>query len=325
MTVVAGQPVAVLLAVGAAVSFAGANVLQQRVASRLPGAAAVDPAVLGRLARRPLWLLGLGAILAGFGLQAVALGAGRLVVIEPVLASSLLFALVLAAWAERRRMRAGEWAAAIATFAGLAAFLVAAHPSGGRAAAGAWPLGGAAAAAVALAVGCAALAARTRSSRRAVVLGVGGGVSAGVTDALTKSVAALAEGRGLAIFADPRLYLLAAVGMLTYTLQQNGYRAAALAAFLPTFAVLDPVVGSLLGLLIYHERLGGGPLRISLEAAAALAASWGIVRLARLSAVLAGEPAPVQAVPGLAGALAQPEPGQDATASPFPPAAELES
>ncbi len=126
-----GSPaVAVVLAVAAALSFACANVLQQRVAARLPSSAPFELTVLGQLARRPLWLLGVAMVLVGFGLQATALGAGRLVVIEPVLASSLLFSLVIAAWADGRQMRAAEWIAALATLAGLTTFLVTAQPAG---------------------------------------------------------------------------------------------------------------------------------------------------------------------------------------------------
>jgi hypothetical protein len=36
----------------------------------------------------------------------------------------------------------------------------------------------------------------------------------------------------------------------------------------------------MLGLLIYHERVGVGPARIVIEVLAGLAAIWGIVRLA---------------------------------------------
>jgi hypothetical protein len=105
-----------------------------------------------------------------------------------------------------------------------------------------------------------------------------------VTDALTKTVADQAGGHQLGVFADARLYLLVVIGLLAYTMQQNGYRAAGLAAFLPVFSVLDPVVGSLLGLLLYHEHLGGGAGRIALEVAAVLAAGWGIFRLAKSTA-----------------------------------------
>jgi drug/metabolite transporter (DMT)-like permease len=292
------QPAAVLIAAAAAVCFAVANVLQQRVAAQLPDEAAFDTRVLLRLARRPLWLLGFAAIIVSISLQAAALGLGRLVVIEPVLAASLLVALALSAWAERRRMRPAQWIAAIATFAGLAIFLTVSQPAGGQPTAGTEQLGLSAVAAFGIAALSALIAIRLKAIRRALVLGIGGGIAAGVTDALTKTVAFLSGSRQLAIFADPRLYLLIVVGLMTYTMQQNGYRAAGLAAFLPAFAVLDPAVGSVLGLLIYHEHLDGGALRIAIEVAAALAATWGIARLAILSTGTAGtEPARLDPVP----------------------------
>jgi hypothetical protein len=278
------QPFAIGLAVTAASTFAVANVVQQRVAARLRTEAAFEPAVLLRLIRRPLWLAGLGLVILSLSLQAAALGMGRLVVIEPVLACSLLFALALAAWADHRRMRPGEWLAALATFAGLAVFLSVAHPSGGRSAATPVQLGMAAIAAVLVCVASGLLAVRMSPLRRALTLGVGGGIAAGVTDALTKTVAALIGSHQLGALADVRLYLLAVIGLLTYTMQQNGYRAAALAAFLPVFSVLDPAVGSLLGLALYHEHLAGGAGRTVLEAAAVLSATWGIARLARSTA-----------------------------------------
>jgi drug/metabolite transporter (DMT)-like permease len=280
----ATQPIAVALAITAAATFAVANVVQQRVAAKLRSHAAFDTAVLLHLIRRPLWLAGLAAVIVSLALQATALGLGRLVLIEPVLASSLLFALALAARADRRRMRPTEWLAALATFAGLAVFLSVAHPSGGQPTAKLSQLGLAAGAAVIIAVASGLLAVRISPLGRALTLGVGGGIAAGVTDALTKTVADLAGGHQLGVFADARLYLLAVIGLLAYTMQQNGYRAAGMAAFLPVFSVLDPVVGSLLGLLIYHEHLGGGAARIALEVAAGLAATWGICQLARSTA-----------------------------------------
>ncbi len=278
------QPVAVALAATAAATFAVANVVQQRVAAKLRSDAAFDAAVLLRLIRRPLWLAGLAAVIVSLSLQATALDLGRLVVIEPVLASSLLFALALAAWADHRRMRPVEWLAALATFAGLVVFLSVARPSGGQPTAEPSQLGVAALVAVVIAVISGLLATRMSPRRRALTLGVGGGIAAGVTDALTKTVAALIGAHQLGAVADVRLYLLIVIGLLTYTMQQNGYRAAGLAAFLPVFSVLDPAVGSLLGLLLYHEHLGGGAVRIAVEMAAVLAATWGISRLARSTA-----------------------------------------
>jgi hypothetical protein len=214
-----------------------------------------------------------------------------------VLACSLLFALGLSAWADHRRMRPLECLAALATFAGLVVFLSVAQPSGGQQTASSGWLGFSTLAAGLIAVLAGVFSTRLSPLRRALVLGIGGGVAAGATDAVTKTVAALAGVHKLGVLADPRFYMLAAIGLLTYTLQQNGYRTGGLAAFLPVFSVLDPVVGSILGLAIYHEHLDGGAGRMALEAAAVIAACWGITRLA--SSTADAEPAaqPVVAQP----------------------------
>lgn len=280
MTGAPAQLLAIGFAAAGAFSYAVASVTQQRAASQLPSSSAFDPAVLLRLARRRPWLASLIAVICGYGCQAAALDFGRLVVVEPIFPIGLLFALLLAARAEGRRLGHGEWTAAVAAVGGLAVFLVAAMPSGGRRTAPAGPLAMTAAGAVAVAVICALAAVKLAPGHRALLLSIGGGVGAGVTDALTKTVAALVGIERFGLFGDVRLYLLMVVGLMTFTLQQNAFRAAGLAASLPAFAVLEPVVGALLGLFIYNEHLGGGGIRIAVEGLAVMAALWGIARLA---------------------------------------------
>jgi hypothetical protein len=323
---------AIVFALAWAACYALASVTQQQAAARLHSRRAVDPAVLLRLVRAPRWLASLVAVLAGFGFQALALDFGRLVVVEPVFPVGLLFALLLAARAEGRRLRHSEWTAAVAAVAGLGIFLVAAEPSGGQRMAEPGILAVAAGSAVGFAIACGLLATRVTSAHRALVLSIGGGVGAGVTDALTKTVAALTGSVNIGVLADSRLYLLALVGLTTFTIQQNAFRAAGLAASLPTFAVLEPVTGSLLGLLIYHERVGGGPPRIAIEAVAVLAALWGIVRLAN-SVIEATAKLTVTAAPVRPAEVIIPRPARpmdpddlvarpvDATARPVDPAA----
>jgi hypothetical protein len=275
-----GQALAVAFAVAGAFSYALASVHQQRSASKLPASASFDPAVLLRLVRSRRWLLTMIPMTCGYAMQAAALDLGRLVIVEPVFPVGLLFALLLAARAEGRRLTQSEWTAAVAAIAGLGVFLVAAEPSAGDRTAGAGPLGLTAAGAVGVAILCCVIAVRVSAPRRALVLSIGGGLGVGVMDALTKTVVTLAGMHRLGIFGDVRLYLLAAVGLLTFTMQQNAFRAAGLSASLPSFAVLEPVVGSILGLAIYHERVGSGGVRIAVEVLAVLAAIWGIARLA---------------------------------------------
>jgi hypothetical protein len=275
------QVVSVVLALGGALCYAVAAVTQQRCAARLTSGSPVDLRLVLRLARTRGWQLSLIAVIAGYALHASALALGRLVVVEPVIPLGLLMALLLGARAEGRWLCWSEWTAAIAAVAGLAVFLIAAQPSGGQQTAGAAPLGIATGVAVAVAALCCLVTTRTPVSHRALPLAIGGGIAAGVTDTLTKTVVPLAGARQFALFGDVRLYLLAVVGLLALTMQQNAYRAGGLAASLPAFVVLEPLVGSALGLMIYHERVGTDPLRITVQVLAVLAAVWGIARLAR--------------------------------------------
>jgi hypothetical protein len=81
------------LALAAAILSALGTVLQQRVAATATGTQAMRAGFLLRLARQPLWLVGIAVDVAGFVCQAAALGLGRIVVVQPLLASSVVFAL----------------------------------------------------------------------------------------------------------------------------------------------------------------------------------------------------------------------------------------
>jgi hypothetical protein len=76
----------VLLALLASLLFAVAIVLQQREAARGSREEALRAGFLLRLARRPVWLAGIAVDALGFVAQAAALGVGRLVVVQPLLA-----------------------------------------------------------------------------------------------------------------------------------------------------------------------------------------------------------------------------------------------
>jgi len=123
---------AVPLALSAAVAYALASVLQQRAAREVPESLSMRPGLLWRLFRRPLWLLGTVADWGGFGLQALALGVGSLIVVQPLLCTGLLFALPLGAAWEGRRLDARDWVGAVAMSVGLAVFLVVGAPTEGR-------------------------------------------------------------------------------------------------------------------------------------------------------------------------------------------------
>jgi drug/metabolite transporter (DMT)-like permease len=84
------------------------------------------------LIRQPLWLLGWVAAAAGFAFQAVALHGGQLSVVQPLLVTELVFALVLRRFWVHQHIAKLAWTAALVTCAALVVFLAAAKPHGGH-------------------------------------------------------------------------------------------------------------------------------------------------------------------------------------------------
>jgi len=246
-----------LAALAASLLFALGTVLQQRVAAATPDDDAERAGFLLRLARRPQWLLGIAADGAGFVLHAAALAIGRLVVVQPVLATTVVFCLPLAAALDHRRIHARELAAAAAVTAGLACFLVVAMPSGGRADAtgAAW----AASFAIAgLASGGLIAAARGRTAaRRGALLGAAAGVLFGLSAGLIKATVELLDDGVVAVLADWHLYALAALGYVATAVSQMALQTGALAAAVSTQAAVNPVASLLLGILAFQERIHG--------------------------------------------------------------------
>jgi drug/metabolite transporter (DMT)-like permease len=272
--------VEVLLAVVSAVLFAVGTVLQQR-AGQAP-AEGTHAGLLMRLARRPVWLCGILADGLGFVAQAAALGVGRLAVVQPLLTTSVVFALPLGARLSAQRIVRREVAAAVLVVGAVAAFLLVTDPAGGRTEA---PLRTWVVAGVLCAAACAPLTALARHAdapaRRAALLGCAAGILFALSAALTKAVVGeLHTGLAHLVLSWPP-YALAAVGYVSLTLNQLALDTGALAATIATSTALDPVAGVLLGAGIFHEspQLGAGGAAVTvLSLAGALA---GLVVLAR--------------------------------------------
>ena len=89
-------------------------------------------ALVAFLIRQPLWLLGWAAAGRGDAFQAIALHQGQLSVVQALLVTELVFALVLRRFWVRQHIAKTAWIAALVTCAALAVFLTAAEPHGGH-------------------------------------------------------------------------------------------------------------------------------------------------------------------------------------------------
>ena len=136
---------AILFAVLASFCTATASICQ-RIGARSSETAGFDIWLVFRLARRPVWLLGVASMIGGFLFQLSALKYGALALVQPILAVELLlvFGYMAVAGAGRVRVQRRDWLAAAAMSAGIAVFLRLASPSGGQlhAPAGTWLLAG---------------------------------------------------------------------------------------------------------------------------------------------------------------------------------------
>jgi hypothetical protein len=125
--------------------------LQAMEARRMPAEQALQPSLLGDLARRPRWLAGTGIGLLGWPLQAAALLLAPLTVVQPGLAFGLILLLVLGARTLHERVGPRDVAAVVAIIGGVAWLAAVAPPESSHHA------GGVRLAAVLVAVGALAL------------------------------------------------------------------------------------------------------------------------------------------------------------------------
>jgi drug/metabolite transporter (DMT)-like permease len=275
---------AILFAVMASFCTATASICQ-RIGARTSEAAGFDIWLVVRLARRPIWLLGVGSMIGGFLFQLTALRFGPLALVQPILAVELLlvFGYIAVSGSGRVRVQRRDWLAAAVMSAGIAVFLLLASPSGGRlhAPAPAWLFAGLITLglvllALALAFGRGSRSVATRS-RRAALLGCATGVSWGFVAAVIKELSSHIDDGVGAVFSNWSLYVLLAVGAATMLLASHALAAGPLAASQPGFTVLDPLSAGLLGVFLFDEHIRTGVLDLAGEAlalAVVIAGAW---------------------------------------------------
>jgi drug/metabolite transporter (DMT)-like permease len=289
----------VVLALGAGLCYATAAVVQQRVAAQQPPELALSPRLIVSLARRPLWLAGIAVDILAYLMEAAALGVGSVVVVGPLLASGLLFALPLASFRTGRRVTRHEMVPAFMVTAGLALYVGVGAPGGNASHASRldWLI---ATAAVAIGAGTAViLGRRTREpGRRAVYYGLATGIVYSLTAVLTKATVDRLGTDVYPILGHWQLYALLVASAIGLVLNQSAFQAGHVAASLPVISVTNPVLSSAMGILLFGEHLDAhGLLAWTVAGAAIVAMLVGTCWLAR-SPLVTEEVSSVPSTPG---------------------------
>ncbi|MFE1323851.1 DMT family transporter [Streptomyces sp. NPDC058741] len=285
-----------VLALSAACCLGFGFVLQQNAARRAPLSDFLSVRLLIDLVKVPRWLGGIALMVAGMALGAAALGQGELSLVEPLLATNLLFALALSRRQTRQPLGRQGWAGLLLLGGGVTAFIVAGQPQGGGATAGPvrqWLIMGAM---IGLALLLTARGKRSRLSSGPVLLALAAGLLYGVQDALTRvSGQTFSEGGLTGLLTGWQPYAVVALGVAGLVLVQSAFETASLRASLPALTAAQPLAGIVCGVGFLGDRLRTDTMALAWESAGLLAVVAGIVLLGLHPAMPQGSATPVPA------------------------------
>lgn len=287
-----GVDLAVVLALGAAVFIAIGDVIHQRQAHEVTDEPVGHVELFTRLLRDRQWWLGSFVAAAGFGLQAAALGLGSVLLVQALLVTSLLFALPINARLSHRRVTRWQWMWAVLLAASVAVIVTVGNPTAGQSRAS-WETWTAVVVVLGPALVLCVIGANLwKGPVSAVLLALVSGALWGLFALLTKGVVDRLDDGLEAVLRTPELYVWAAVAVAGTAWQQASFRAGSLTASLPTMTVAEPVVASVLGVVVLGEMLRPGEAGLLTLIIAVGAMMISTAALARSEAATAAQPAP---------------------------------
>ncbi|SDP49582.1 hypothetical protein SAMN04487981_12470 [Streptomyces sp. cf386] len=280
-----------ILAVTAACCLGFGFVLQQNAAQKAPLSDFLSPRILLDLMKVPRWLGGIGLMVVGMALGAMALGQGEISLVEPLLATNLLFALILSRRQTKQPLGRQGWTGLALLAGGVTAFIVAGQPQGGTATDSPlrhWLIIGVM---VGLALVLTTYAKRSRLSSGPALLATAAGLLYGVQDALTRMTGQrFAEGGIMEVLTGWQPYAVVALGLTGLILVQSAFETASLRMSLPALTAAQPLAGIACGVGFLGDRLRTDAGALAWEAAGLAGIVVGIIMLGTHSAMPSGVP-----------------------------------
>jgi drug/metabolite transporter (DMT)-like permease len=257
-------------------------VLQQHAAEQVDGAEFLHPGLIARLVRNRRWLTGFAVMVAGYLVQAWTLGHLTLSVIEPLLTTNLIFALVLAVPLSGQALRKTEIIGAVLLTAGVAALSLTRTVKAPSASFGSFTNWPAAAGIALIAVFLVQLGRHRSGGVRATLTGTAAGLFLGIADAFTRRSVQVIDGRHpLHLLVHWPGYATVVASIIAIWLVQNAFNAAPLHKSLPAVTAAEPVAGIVLGVVVFGDKVHVTPLLVAVQAAGVLALVLGVILVAR--------------------------------------------
>jgi drug/metabolite transporter (DMT)-like permease len=294
-----GLWIAVPAAMCAALSFGLSSNFQYRASHQVPVRGPADPTLFADLVRNRLFQYSIGLNILGFALQVTALKFGPVMLVQPLLVTSLLFYVLLTPALNRQRPDAVRIAGAGLTLAGLIAFLLVARPTdvGGRDLTPDTILPLAVGLAVLL-TACIAVSRTVARQWRSLPLALGTGICYGVTAGLVRSLSNRFTDGFPELLHHWQLYAICVLGPLGVLLNQNTFQAGKLGS--PALAIIttvDPLISIGVGLLWLDGTIAVGVAPVLGEIIALAVMAAGIAVLATRAPHLSHPAGPPVAAP----------------------------
>ncbi len=277
----------------AAFCFAVAAVIQQYRASSEPDSLNLHPNLIVKLAKQPVWLLGIVASIAGFGFQAVALWKGSLTTVQPLLVLGLVFAIPLSkATIYKKLPNVREWLATFLVTGGIVWFLIVAKAKGGNPTASTKDWISTIFIVFLIAIFIIFLSRFQNPAGRSIMQATAAGIVNGLAAAFTKGVAhnvgILFQGKHSYVFIvthaifEWQLFALLIDYFLVLLLVQSAFQGIQIGWSLPALTVANPFASLTIGIVAFHESIGLNALSIGLEIIGIVTMLIGMIVLAML-------------------------------------------
>jgi drug/metabolite transporter (DMT)-like permease len=261
-------------------------VLQQNAAQQEPDSRFLRLRLITNLVRTPRWLAGIACMVGGQILAAWSIGHLSLAFVEPLLTMNLVFALLIAVPLAKASLKVWEIVGAAILIAGVALLSASRSVTPIGLSFGSvshWP-------AAAVIAGIAFLAAhaglRRPGPRRAMLTGASAGLVFGIQDALTRQSLQVLQSSGAgALFTTWAPYALIGAGAIGIWLMQSAFNAGPLHVSLPAISAGEPLVGILLGILVFGDRIQITPGMLAVQAGGIAALVVGVILVGRAPAL----------------------------------------
>ncbi len=261
-------------------------VLQQNAAQREPDSRFLRLRLMTDLLRTPRWLAGIGCMIGGQVLAAWSIGHLSLAFVEPLLTTNLVFALLVAVPIFKASLKLREVLGAAVLITGVALLSASrsVKPIGlSFGSVSHWFVAAVIAGIAFLAVHAGL---RRRGRARAMLTGVGAGLVFGIQDALTRQTLQILQSSGTsALFMTWAPYALVGAGAIGIWLMQSAFNAGPLQQSLPAISAGEPLVGLLLGVIVFGDRIQVSPGLLAVQAGGIAALVVGVIMVASAPAL----------------------------------------